>query len=162
MLWTTPTGLKPSELLPPEPDDADDFCPEPPEPSEPFVPFVPLDWDEAEPDDRTGGAPPLNALATAERIDPARLGWGGGMEELVAAVPPAPAPAPALPDVAPPAPAPLDPPAALPAPAAAPAPADTAAPARTAAARTMSYAVEPTSPDTIFLAMNGISRSASA
>src|SRR6266481_4463374 len=151
MLWTTPTGLKPSEVLPPEPDDAEDCFSEPPEP-----------WDEAEPDDRTGGAPPLNALATAERIDPARLGWGGGMEELVAAVPPAPAPAPALPAVAPPAPAPLDPPAALPAPAAAPAPADTAAPARTAAARTMSYAVEPTSPDTIFLAMNGISRSASA
>src|SRR6266481_517585 len=158
MFWTTPTGLKPRELLPPEPGDADDFFPEPPEPSEPFVPFESLAWDEAEPDDRTGGAPPLNALATPERIDPARLGCGGGMEELVAAVPPAPA----LPAVAPPAPAPLDPPAALPAPAAAPAPADTAAPARTAAARTMSYAVEPTSPDTIFLAMNGISRSASA
>src|ERR1043166_7149437 len=105
-----------------------------------------------------GGAPPVTALMIPLRIVCARLGCGGGAaDEAVAAglaVPVAAAPAPVpteglTPDDAP-------------APAAKPLTPDTSAPAATAPARTIESAVDPTSPEISFFAINGIKPRASA
>src|SRR5579859_2617661 len=84
----------------------------------------------------------------------ARLGCGGGVEDDALATE-APAPVDAVPAPAPAAAVELAPDVA-PAPAAKPLTPDRSAPAATAAARTIEKAVDPTSPEINFFAINGI------
>ena len=101
-----------------------------------------------------GGAPTFTALMMPLRMVCARLGCGGGAEEdALATEPPAPDDAAPAPD---PAAAVELAPDAVPAPAATPLIPDRSAPAATAAARTIVKAVDPTSPEISFLAINGI------
>lgn len=146
----TPIGRNPPDeddlagvLLPLEPEPADAAC------------WLPLPTD-----DGTGGATLLTALIIPVRIDCARLGSGGGIEEEMAALVLVDTP----PDDVAPAPAAVPAPDSETAPDPAPKPAtpDMIAPAATAPARTSEETADPTSPEIKRLVMSGIRPKASA